>query len=182
MDPLYVIPGLLVALAGRRLFWLAFALAGFLLGFRMAAGLVDGPEWLTWAVGVGAGGILAVMAVFLEGLALAAGAFFAGVLLTVDIAAALGVGGHPQIWLAWLAGGALVMVLAMALLPWALAIISAVLGGLMVAEGLAWAPDIRLVTFAVVAGAGLLIQVRDLGGDRAPSARGRAAGGRGRRD
>lgn len=184
MDPLYVIPGLLVALAGRRLFWLAFALAGFLLGFRLAAGMVAGPEWLTWAVGVGAGGIAAVMAVFLEGLALAAAAFFAGVLLTVDVAAAFGVGGHPQIWLAWIAGGTVVLVLAMALLPWALAIISAALGGLMVAEGLAWPPTMRLVAFAVVAAAGLLIQVRDLGGDRAPPRRGRAAGkagGRGRR-
>lgn len=163
VDPLYVLPGLLVALAGRRLFWLAFALAGFLAGFRLAAEAVADPAWLATAVGIAVGVVAAVLAVFLEGLALAAAAFLAGVLLTVDLAAALGFAAHPQIWLAWIVGGALALVLAMAILPWALAVVSAVLGGLLVAEGLPWPPPLRLAVFAVVSGAGILIQVQGIG-------------------
>lgn len=180
MDPLYVLPGLAIALAGRRLFWLAFAMAGFLLGFRLAAGAVPEPPWLSMVVGVAAGAVAAGLAVFLEGFALAAAAFLAGVLLTVDLAAAFGVGGHPQIWLAWIIGGAAALVLAMALLPWALAIVSAVLGALLVAEGLPWPPVLRLSVFAVVAGAGILVQVQGMA-PAAPSAGKAAARPRARR-
>jgi hypothetical protein len=175
MDPLYVLPGLAVALAGRRLFWLAFALAGFLVGFRLAAEAVTDPAWLATAAGIAAGIVAAVLAVFLEGFALAAAAFMAGVLLTVDLAAALGFGGHPQIWLAWIVGGTVALVLAMAILPWALAVVTAALGGLLVAEGLPWPPAMRLAVFAVVAGAGILIQAQGIGSSASGKPRARKA-------
>lgn len=176
MDALYILPGLLVALAGRRLFWLAFALAGFLAGFRLAAEAVSDPAWLATAAGIAAGVVAAILAVFLEGFALAAAAFLAGVLLTVDLAAALGFGSHPQIWLAWIVGGAMALVLAMAILPWALAVVTAVLGGVLVAAGLPWPPAMRLAVFAAVAGAGILIQAQGIGPSTPQKKRTRKAG------
>ena len=68
--------GLLVA--GRRLFWLFVAAAGFVLGAQLTIRTFHGPEWLGLIVGIVVGILFAVLAIFLRAIAIGIAGFLAG--------------------------------------------------------------------------------------------------------
>jgi len=62
MSLLNLITGILLLLAGRRLFWVSVACIGFIAAYRytLTAG-VHGPAWVTWTVPLGIGLIGAIV-------------------------------------------------------------------------------------------------------------------------
>ena len=125
--------GLLLLLAGRRMFWLAVGLGAFLLSWRVLAALL-GEGWLALGLSLLAGLVCAWLTVrFVRMVALLAG-FLAGAVLLPAGASLLGVNiGWYALALAGGVGGAVIVALAM---NWGLILATAFAGAGAIAEGL----------------------------------------------
>jgi uncharacterized membrane protein YeaQ/YmgE (transglycosylase-associated protein family) len=125
---------------GERLFWLFFAAAGFLTGVAAAQYILPHQsEMFTLVVAVVLGIVGALLAIFVQKLAVAIGGFAAGGYLGAVLGAPLlgGVGvAYPGVWICILAGGVLGAVLMLVFFNWALIILSSLQGAHMVIRGL----------------------------------------------
>ena len=160
--------GLLVA--GRRLFWLFVATAGFVLGAQLTIRTFHGPEWLGLIVGIVVGILFAVLAIFLRAIAIGIAGFLAGgaILLGVVELFHINVGNYP--WLVYLAGGLIGVLLVGLLFNWALITLSSVGGAALLVRELVDVFGIQgsliTVLFIVLVILGLVIQGADLQRDR----------------
>lgn len=155
-----LVVGALLLLAGRRLFWLAVGVAGFLAGFYVAARLLGDPEgWVLLLVGVLCGLVGAFLAVVVQKIAVGT----AGFLIGGGAAASLAVDlfGLPQSadWVVFIAAGIVCAFLAVLLFDGALIVLSAVLGAAMV-SGLLQLPALgRVGVLVLLAILGAFIQL-----------------------
>ena len=84
MDLLYIISGLILLVAGRKLFWVCIALVGFLFGLELGGEFfATNPWWIRLGAGLAAGLVGALLAGFLQRLAFACAGFFAGFYLAI---------------------------------------------------------------------------------------------------
>ncbi|HET9907453.1 MAG TPA: hypothetical protein VFQ23_12445, partial [Anaerolineales bacterium] len=65
-------------LAGRKLFWLFVGAIGFVTGLQFATSFWQGPDNLALVFGLIVGVIFALLAVFLQSIAIGIAGFFAG--------------------------------------------------------------------------------------------------------
>lgn len=156
--------GLLVLLAGRKLFWLFIAVVGFLAGVELARELIaTQAEWVAWLIGAGAGIVGAVVAVFFQRVAFALAGAYAGAYLAVGLAQSLG-------WvpgLAVLLGGGLIAALVAALvMDWAIIVLSSLIGAGLIVATLGLAPLHGVIAASVLATVGIVIQSRTTRGRR----------------
>lgn len=155
----FAVAGGLLLVAGRRLFWVLLAAAGFAAGVLFALELLKGQSpWLVLALGLLTGLLAAGIAVFLPRAAAVLGGFFAGGYAGLELAAHLHLSAPP--WLPFLAAGLVAAMLALWLLDWALIAISSVLGAVLVLEALDLEPAPALVAMVGLAVVGVLIQLR----------------------
>jgi hypothetical protein len=160
--------GLLVA--GRRLFWLFVAAAGFVLGAQLTIRTFHGPEWLGLVVGIVVGILFAVLAIFLRAIAIGIAGFLAGGAILLGLAQIFNVNVGNYTWLVYLAGGLIGVILVSLLFNWALITLSSLGGaGLIVRElvdmfGLQ--AGLVSVVFIVLVIVGVVIQGADLRGSR----------------
>lgn len=128
-----IIAGGVLLLAGRRLFWLFVGAVGFFVGMNFAGQFL--PENATFITSIIIGLIAAVLAVFLQRAGLMVAGFLAGGYLlayVVDlIAPNAAVGG----WLPFIVGGILGIALISTIFDWALILLSAFIGAVLVAQG-----------------------------------------------
>ena len=166
-----LVVGLLLVVAGRRLFWLAVGALGFLFGFELAQSLVGAEsQGLATLLGIGAGVLGIVAAVFLQKLAIAIGGFLVGGFLTVSLfggsvgeaGAAMGAAEA----LLFLVGGLVAAFLALWLFEGALVFISSVAGAYLVVGALTLDATLELVLFLVAVVVGIGIQLGLTGGRR----------------
>lgn len=162
--------GVALVLAGRRLFWLAIGVLGFLFGFELASSLIEADsETAALVVGLVGGLVGVLLAVFLQKVAVAFGGFMAGGFLAVSLFGGIGgmveAGGLGELLL-FLIGGLLVAFLALALFEWALVVISGVAGGYLIVDALTLDPTLELVIFLVAVVTGVAIQLGLGGGGR----------------
>lgn len=146
--------GAALLLAGRKLFWLFVAAAGFITGFQLASRYFPGAE--VWAVIVGlvVGAIFAILAIFLQTIAIGIAGFLAGGYILQTIAASWGLNIAP--WLIYLIGGIIGVLLVSVLFNWAIITLSSLAGASLVVEAfqLQQAGLIFLILFL----AGVIIQ------------------------
>jgi hypothetical protein len=126
-----LVAGLAALLFGRRLFWLFVGLVGFLVSFNLATEFLSGqPQWVILLIALLVGIVGALLAVFLQYIAVAVAGFMAGgyavfalmQLLNLDI---------NQEWLYWfilILGGVIGAILILLVFDWALIILSAGVG------------------------------------------------------
>src|ERR1051326_964107 len=103
-----VIIGLIILLFGRKLFWLCVAAVGFAAGLELAPQLVNQPRpllALTFALVLGFIG--ALLALFLQKVAIAVVGFLAGGKLALAIAAAFVANAAGFYWITFIIGGVL---------------------------------------------------------------------------
>ena len=123
-----VLAGLAALLFGRQLFWLFVGIVGFLVGFELATRLITGqPDWIILLIALVAGLLGALLAVFLQYVAVAVAGFLAGgyalftLLRTLDL--------MPDMeWARWgllIVGGIIGAALILLLYDWALIVLSA---------------------------------------------------------
>ena len=137
MTFLRILLGTILLLAGRKLYWLFIAVVGFIAGFLLADIML--PQLSTWLlilVGLVVGSLFAVLAVFLNRLAVALVGFLGGGLLATQLLTYFEVGSGDLNWIAFIIGGIIGIVLAVFLFDWALIVFSSLFGAILI--GSAW--------------------------------------------
>ncbi len=156
-----VLVGLALAFFGRQLFWLFVGGAGFAAGMLIATSLFPGQsDLVVLVIAVIAGLIGALLSVLLQRFAIGLAGFIAGGYALMNLAGALG---HQDwAWLGFVVGGVVGAVLVMILFDWALILLSALTGALLVVDNVKLDPAISLLVFAVLLIAGVVTQAAQL--------------------
>ena len=160
---LNIVVGLGVLTLGRPLFWLFVAAAGFAGGLALADYFLgDQIDWVTVAVAAGCGLVGALFAVFLQKIAIRVGGLIAGAYLAYAIQQSAG---QPVDWVFWIIifVGALAGFLMVAyLFDWALILLSAMTGAMLVAQGVRTQadPTILWILFGGLFVVGVAVQAR----------------------
>src|SRR5205823_14444199 len=116
--------GVVVLLFGRRLFWLCVAAVGFAAGFEVAPHFVHEPSAvLTLTIGLVFGFIGALLALFLQKVAIAIAGFLAGGKLATAIAAAFFVASAGYFGVIFFVGGIVGALLLLLLLDCGLVVV-----------------------------------------------------------
>lgn len=155
--------GALVLLFGRKLFWLCVAAIGFAAGVEIAPQLVHEPSpLLALTVALVLGFVGALLALFLQRLAVAIAGFLAGGKLAVALAAAFFVSHTQSYWVIFVIGGVFGAVLLLILFDWALIFISSLLGAYLICGAVTLPPAGGLLLFVGLVICGVLIQATSL--------------------
>lgn len=159
--------GILLLTLGWRLFWMFVGVLGFVAGLQIAQSLwVQQPFWVLWAAGLVCGFFGAILALFLQNLAVAIGGFVAGGILVLQLVAMLGFSVNGLIALI---GGILGAVALVLFFDWALVFLSSMVGAAFVVDAIVgsrfpYTPWL----FVAVAGVGVVLQSRLLIASRKP--------------
>jgi hypothetical protein len=168
--PLLVLAvGGLLLVAGRRLFWLAVGVAGFLAGFYLASRLLGDQEgWVLLVVGLLCGIVGSFLAVLVQKLAVGLAGFIIGGGAAATAAVDLfGLAQSAQ-WVVFIAAGVVCALLAALLFDGALIVLSSVLGATLVSSLLPLPATYRVLALVLLAVLGCVIQ---LVGGRGPRRR-----------
>lgn len=155
------IVGIALLVAGRRLFWLAVGMLGFIAGYqameRWGSGL---PHTAAFVVAIAVGVIGMILAVIVQRVAVALAGFFLGVVVTTYLLPLTGLElGH---WNALVvaAGGLLMAFVALGLFSLALVVLTAGAGAAMLSEAIAAPPPWGVALLVVLWVIGIVIQRR----------------------
>jgi hypothetical protein len=176
-----VIGGFLLFL-GRKLFWLYVAACGFAVGLIMALRMFSvQPDWLAFLIGLGAGVLGALLAVFFQHLAIAVGGLLAGGFIAVTLAGSIGLEGGPVFWVAFVLGAVAGAILMVTIFDWGLIALSCLLGSSLIVPALQWPRTAAFVVWLGLFVLGFAVQtamMRHEKGERARDARANKAGER----
>lgn len=151
--------GIVLVLAGRRLFWLAVGVGGFIGGLLVADRLLHlEPWWLQLAVAVFAGIIGAFLAVFLQRFVVGVAGFVAGGWLAIELWRLAGQDTGGFAWVFFFLGGVAAAILAVLLFELALMAVTSLLGAGLIVDAAGLEQPAALILIAVIAAAGTLIQ------------------------
>lgn len=158
----FVLVGLLLLLFGRKLFWLFVALAGFVVGVEVAPYILPHQtELFTLAIALVLGLAGALLALFLQKVAIVIAGFVGGGYIAAVLGAPL-LGGagikYPGAWLCFLVGGILGAILLYIFFNWALIILSSMHGAHMILRGVSAPSHYFPILFVAVALVGIFIQ------------------------
>jgi hypothetical protein len=157
--------GVIVLFFGRKLFWLCVAAVGFAAGVEVAPHLVNEPSpLLALTVALVLGLIGALLALFLQKIAIAVLGFLAGGKLAGAIAAAFLVQYAQYSTIIFLVGGVIGAILLLVLFDWALIVVSSLIGAhLIVFQGGIGLPrQGQTIVFIGLAIIGILVQATSL--------------------
>jgi Domain of unknown function (DUF4203) len=155
--------GVLILFFGRRLFWLCVAAVGFAAGVELAPQLVHEPSpLLALTIALVLGFIGALLALFLQKIAIAIAGFFAGGKLAVAIAAAFFAQHAQYFGLTFLIGGIIGAILLLVVFDWALIFLSAVVGAHLIQSAITLPPTGSGILFIVLVVIGVLVQAGSL--------------------
>jgi uncharacterized protein DUF4203 len=160
--------GALILFFGRKLFWLCVAAVGFAAGVELAPRLVEQPSpllALTFALVLGFIG--ALLALFLQKVAIAIAGFFAGGKLATAIAAAFFVHEAQYFGIIFLIGGIIGALLTLMLFDWALIFLSAIVGAHLIQNAVGFPPVGTGILFIALVLIGVLAQATALSRSRA---------------
>ena len=161
---LIALAGLILLTLGRKLFWLFVACVGFSLGFFYAESFWNLQSPLIGlAIAVLMGLVGALLAVFLQGVAIALSGFAVGGFLTMYFLEMLGLGPTRLPWVPYVIGGISGAVALLLLFNWALIFLSSLLGAGLIVQVAELGSQAETVVFVVLAIAGILFQARLLG-------------------
>lgn len=157
--------GLVLLTLGRKLFWLFVGCVGFAAGFTYVHQIWGThSDLMILAIALGLGLIGALLAIFLQALAIALAGFVAGGYITFTIMNLFGVEAHQWIWLFYLTGGIVGTVLLFIIFDWALIALSSVIGASLVVQVIELSPHLEVVIFFLLIILGVLCQARLLKG------------------
>jgi len=151
--------GLCLMLFGRKLFWVFVAAIGFAAGLHFAMHfLVHQSDLTVLLIALGCGAAGALLAIFLQKVAIAVAGFAGGATILVHILLSWTTVNPQYAWLAALIGGIVGAILMMALFDWALIILSSLLGAALVAEILPLSPMLQAASYVGLVIVGLVAQ------------------------
>ena len=150
--------GAVLLVAGRKLFWLFVGIIGFVTGMQLAARFWNGPEWTAIIIGVIVGIIFALLAVFIEALAIGVAGFLAGGFILTAFTNMLGLNDGFLFWILYAIGGIIGLVLILLLFDWALIILSALAGASLIVQSFVPGGGTAGLIFILLFVLGILIQ------------------------
>jgi len=160
--------GVIILFFGRKLFWLCVAAVGFAAGVELAPRLVHEPSTLlALSVAIVLGLIGALLAIFLQKIAIAVVGFLAGGKLALAIAAAFFVQHASYTGITFLIGGIVGAILLLTLFDWALIVLSAVVGAHLIQHTIVLPPSGSTILFIGLAAIGIIVQAAALQRSRA---------------
>ncbi len=151
--------GVVILFFGRRLFWLCVAAVGFAAGVELAPHLVHEPTpMLALSIAIVLGLIGALLATFLQKIAIAVAGFLAGGKLAVAIAGAFFVQYAHYYWATFIIGGIVGALLLLMLFDWALIVLSAAVGAHLIQSAIVLPPTGNAILFVVLVLIGVIVQ------------------------
>lgn len=156
---LNLVIGAILLVAGRKLFWLLVAGIGFVIGVMLATRFFNGNQLTMILAGLVLGVIFALLAIFLESIAIGIAGFLGGGYVLLNIAGMLGLDrGGIWSWAIFAVGGILGIILVAMLLNWALITISSLAGASMVVAAFGMTAATAGIIYIILVIAGVLIQ------------------------
>jgi hypothetical protein len=156
-----ILLGIALLFLGRRLFWLFVAVVGFMAGIGLATQFLQGQsQQFILLIGLLGGVIGALLAVFMQRLAVAVAGFIAGGYLMVTVLGWLGMGSGGAAWLPFLIGGVIGAALVALLFDWALIFLSSLGGAELIVQNVNARPSILLLLLVVLLVLGIVVQSR----------------------
>jgi hypothetical protein len=149
-------------LAGRKLFWLFVGVIGFIIGVEIATRFFHGSELTTLIAGLALGVLFAVLAIFVETLAIGVAGFLGGGYILLSLAGLFGLDKGIVAWVVFIVGGIIGVVLIASLFDWALIIISSLAGSSMILNAFHFAKLVAAVAFIVLVIIGIVVQASAL--------------------
>jgi hypothetical protein len=117
-------------------------------------------ETFILVIGLLGGVIGALLAIFMQRLAVAAAGFVAGGYLMVTVLGWLGMGSQGVTWLPFLIGGVVGALLVAMMFDWALIFLSSLSGAELIAQNVGARPSISLLLLVVLLVVGIVVQSR----------------------
>ena len=155
-----VLIGIVILFFGRKLFWLCVAAVGFALGVEIAPHLVNEPSSvLALLVALALGVLGALLALFLQKIAIAVLGFLAGGKLASAIAAAFFVHYAQYSTIIFVVGGIIGAILLLAVFDWALIVVSSFIGAYLIQSAIVLPPIGSTIVFIGLAILGIVVQV-----------------------
>ena len=124
--------GAALLVAGRKLFWLFVGAAGFVTGFQLTTSFFQGTEGVAIIVGLIVGLIFAVLAIFLQTIAIGIAGFLAGGYVLLALAPMLGMDTARFMLMIYIVGGIIGVLLVSFLFDWAIITLSSLAGAALV--------------------------------------------------
>ena len=160
MDLINLGLGIILLTTGKKLYWLFVAVIGFIIGLAVATQYVQlNPAWLVYAVAVGAGLVGAILATFLQHLAIALVGFIVGGYGALQVSRLVGITAEPSNWMAFIIGGIVGLLLVASVFNWAMYLLSSWAGATLVTEAIGLQAGVGLVVFFALFVLGMIIQV-----------------------
>jgi hypothetical protein len=167
--PSIIIGGALL-LFGRKLYWLFVAGIGFFFAVSFVPRIFGNqPDWLTFVIAIGVGLIGALLAIFVQNIALGFAGFIAGGYFLSYALNLLGIELAKLNWLALIAGGILGAILVIVLFDWALIILSSISGTILILQSIRVSRITEILVFLGLAVVGVAVQAGVMMGERQPT-------------
>ena len=154
-----VIIGVVILFFGRKLFWLCVAAVGFAVGVKIAPLLVnESASLLALLIALIFGVLGALLAFFLQKVAIAVLGFLAGGKLATAIAAAFFVQYAQYSTIIFVIGGIIGAILLLVLFGWALIVVSSFIGAYLIQSAIVLPPTGSTLVFIGLAMVGIFVQ------------------------
>ena len=155
--------GVVLLLTGRKLYWLFVGVIGFVLGFSLASmAFGSESEWVLLAIALTVGVLGAVLAYFVQRVAVALAGFVAGGMILTSLFNLMGFTQVMPAWLLFLIGGILGAILVWALFDWALIFLSSLAGASLIVNTLTVQQWLGVLLFIALFVIGVSIQAATL--------------------
>lgn len=167
MNIVHAILGAVILFFGRRLYWLAVGVLGFLVGAQLASQqLAETEVVIQLLAAVAAGVIGAILAIVFQRIAFAVGGILAGAYLAQGIA--VSVGANPDAQLIWSAiGGVGGAVIAVLLMDWAIIALTSLVGAGAIVSTIELSDGVSALLLVVLAALGIAVQAWHFGPSQA---------------
>lgn len=151
--------GIAVLLFGRKLFWLFVGVAGFVFGLTLAASLLDGqPDGVVLLVALAAGVLGAALAIVAQQIAIAVAGFVFGGYTLISLLNTIGLDAGQWLWLLFITGGVIGVILVVMLFDPALIVLSSLAGAVLISQTLNLDAPLDLLLFVILFIVGLIVQ------------------------
>jgi hypothetical protein len=151
--------GVVILFFGRKLFWLCVAAVGFAVGLQIAPLLVnEASSLLALVIALVLGVLGALLALFIQKVAIAVLGFLAGGKLATAIAAAFFVQHAQYSTIIFVIGGIIGAILLMAVFGWALIVVSSFIGAYLIQSAIVLPPTGLTLVFIGLAILGIFVQ------------------------
>jgi hypothetical protein len=158
-----ILVGIAVLTLGRKLFWLAVGVIGFILGLSLVVRYMSGqPDWAILITALVAGGIGALLAILVQKVAAGVAGFLLGGYIAVWLLQLFELNLNQWAWLFFIIGGIIGIILVLSLLELALIVLSSLAGAMLIVQATPFSPLITGLLFLSLLVVGIVIQARML--------------------